>query len=178
MIKRIAPIFLSTLVLLILFLVFWKSSSGPRFSQTARKMEMDMNMTDFSIARGGQGRLSWELSAEKAAFVREHGRFSLVRPEITYHGPENSTPMIITSSRGEILHRQNQISLWPDVRAVQDRLIIHSGRAVYHGREELIHLDEDVTFQGDDMVINSRRARIYPKKNMVVAEKNVRTRLH
>ncbi|WP_045210704.1 LPS export ABC transporter periplasmic protein LptC [Desulfonatronovibrio magnus] len=177
MIKKFAPLFFSAAVLSFLFITFWHTSPGPGLTDLNVEMEVDMNIRDFTMTKGRDGRQTWKVISDNAGFVREDDLFVLYNPVITYYTEEDSAPVVITASHGQALQTENMVHLWPDVRADYGGLIIESGRASYMGEEDFILLREGVTFVGNGMALNSPEARFYLNEDRLEALGGVKTLL-
>lgn len=177
MIKKLAPIIFSAAVLFVLFLTFWQRGPGPRLTDISHQMEVDMNIRDFSMIQGQEGRSSWELTSDNAGFLEDKNVLVLDNPVITYHTRNNSGPLVIRASQGMALQKENLVHLWPDVRAHHGEITVNSGKATYMGGENYILLEDNVIFRGRGIMVKSPEARVNLDLDQIVATGGVRTYL-
>lgn len=177
MIKKFTPILFSITVLFILFVIFWQRGPGPSLTRINQEMDMDMNIRDFSLIQGRKDKSRWELKSDNAGFLKDQEVFTLDNPVITYHKPDDSRPLVVSSSRGKAFQKENIIRLWPDVQAEQNGIKVNSEKATYMGKDGFVLLEGNVIFSGRGVRVNSPEARINLDNNRITATGGVKTRL-
>jgi LPS export ABC transporter protein LptC len=177
MIRKFAPVVFSAAVLFFLFLTFWHKGPGSRLTEISLQMEVDMNIRDFSLVQGQEGRTSFELISDNAGFLDDKDVFVLDNPVVTYHGRNNTGPMVIRASQGMVLQQENRVYLWPDVRAHQGGIKASSGKATYMGQDNYILLEDGVVFTGRGITIKSPQAIVSLDDDRIVATGGVNTLL-
>ncbi len=175
MVRKLAPIFFSAAVLFVLFLTFWQRSPGPRLTEIRHQMEVDMNIRDFSLIQGQEGKSSWELLSDNAGFLEDKDVFVLDNPAITYHTRDNAGSLVIRASQGMVLQQENLVHLWPDVRADHGEITVNSDKATYVGGENYILLEDNVVFRGRGITVKSPEARFNIDQDQIVATGGVST---
>lgn len=178
MIKKFAPLIFSVAVLSLLFVTFWQRGPGTKIGETVRQMEVDMNIQDFSLVQGKDGRPTWKLLSESAGYLKDEQIFILKNPVVTYYFQDDSLPLTIEASEGRASQHKNRIDLWPDVQAVYNEITVNSREATYFGGENSILLKNDVVFRDQNMVLKSPEARIMLDEEKMTASGGVKTFLH
>ncbi|MFN2341793.1 MAG: LPS export ABC transporter periplasmic protein LptC [Desulfonatronovibrio sp.] len=166
------------IILSLLFVTFWQRGPGTQLGETVRQMEVDMNIQDFSLVQGKEGRPTWKLLSDSAGYLKDEGTFILKNPVITYYSQDNSLPLTIRASEGRVFQQENRIDLWPDVQAVYNEIIVNSHEATYFGGENSILLKKDVVFSGNNMLLESPEARIMLDEEKMTASGGIKTFLH
>ncbi len=177
MIRKFVPMFFSAAVLSLLFLIFWQKNPTPRFTDPGHQMEVDMNIQDFSLVQGQEGKTSWELISDNAGFLKDNDVFVLDNPVITYHSRNNSGTMVVRASQGMAIQKDNIVHLWPDVRADLGEMTVSSEKAAYIGGDNYILLENNVVFNGRGIIVTSSEAGITLDEDLIVATGDVHTRL-
>ena len=174
-IKKFAPLIFSVAILSLLFVTFWQRGPGTQFSETVRQMEVDMDIQDFSLVQGKDGRPTWKLISESAGYLKGEDVFILKKPVITYYSQDDSLPLIVEASEGRAFQQENRIDLWPDVQSVYNEITVNSREATYFGEENSILLKNDVVFRGNNMLLKSPEARIMLDEEKMTASGGVKT---
>ncbi|MFO7728526.1 MAG: LPS export ABC transporter periplasmic protein LptC [Desulfonatronovibrio sp.] len=177
MIKKFTPILFSTAVLFILFVIFWQRGPGPSLTRINQEMEVDMNIKNFSLIQGRKDKSRWELVSDNAGFLKDQQVFTLDNPVITYHGQDDSDPLVVSASQGKAFQKDNIVQLWPDVQAEQNKIKVNSQKATYRGKDGFVLLEGNVIFSGRGVRVNSPEARINLDNNRITAAGGVKTRL-
>ncbi len=177
MIRKLVPFFFSAAVLFILFLIFWRSGPGPRLIEGSYRMEVDMNISEFFMVQGQEGRSSLELFSDNAGFIENENIFVLDNPVITYHPANNSDPLVVRASQGKIFQDENIVRLWPDVLADHGEIKVKSEKAAYRGGDNIIILEDNVVFSGRGITVTSPQATINLDDELVVSTGGVKTSL-
>ena len=158
MIRKFVPLLFSAAVLSLLFIVFWQRGPAPRFADISQQMEFDLNIKKFSLTQGHDGRSTWEIVSDNAAYIKDQDVFLLENPVITFHHQNNSDPLTIRASQGMAKQQDSTIHLWPDVSAVHGGIKVNSDRASYVDAEKYVFLEDNVIMQGRGIEVKSSQA--------------------
>ncbi len=176
MLKNLVPIVLSLLLFILLLSMFWREAPGPQ--RTDQDMEVDLNIKDFTLTQGQEGRQLWELDASEAGFLRAENDFLLHEPVMTHFGNNGSEPVKIWAVHGRVDQDEQTIYMWEDVQAESQEMQTSANKATYKEGDRYILLEEDVVFTGRGLVVNTPMARILLDEDKILATNGVRTNIH
>ena len=115
-----------------------------------------MELEDFELTHGSQGRKAWQLKAKRSKYDKTEERIKLVQPDFVFF-PENEPGMVrVGSRRGRLERKAGRMILWPRVTAEYEQTRIQADRMEYDESYAELVFYGNVAVNSPEMVIHSR----------------------
>ncbi|MCF8105417.1 MAG: LPS export ABC transporter periplasmic protein LptC [Desulfohalobiaceae bacterium] len=154
-VDRRKKLLLPVLIGLVLGFLAWNFTRQPEEKGTSRDIPVEMELEDFELVHGSQGRKSWQLKAEKSSYEKEKERIKLFRPNFVFFRPEDDAVIRVSSLHGLLDREKETIQLWPRVRADYEQTRIRADRMEYDDSYQELVFSGHVQIQYPDMQARS-----------------------
>ena len=135
------------------FAVFLRQSDQ---EESAPDIPFEMELEDFELTHGSQGRKAWQLKAKRSKYDKTEERIKLYQPDFVFF-PENESGVVrVGSLYGRLERKEGRMMLWPRVTAAYERTRIQADRLEYDENYDELVFYGNVAVNSPEMVIHSR----------------------
>ena len=153
---RRKKLFFLVLIGFVLGVLAWNFGRQQKEEDSFPDLPVEMELDDFELIHGSEGRKSWQLKAEKSSYEKEKEKIRLVRPDFVFFRPEDDSEVKVSSLYGRLNRKKGTIHLWPRVRAEYEQTIIQADRMEYDDSYRELVFYGDVHIQYPDMQAKSQ----------------------
>lgn len=128
----------------------------PEQEGSAPDIPFEMELEDFELTHGSQGRRAWLLKAERSKYDKTEERIQLVRPDFVFFPEKEQGEVRVHSLQGRLERKEGRVVLWPRVTAEYDQTRIQADRMEYEESYQELVFYGNVAVNAPEMTIHSR----------------------